>query len=343
MNLNHLKDKDLLTQMMRLIQSERDLLVSILHHLREIERRRLFADLGYSSLFEYAVGELKYSEGQAGRRIAAMRLLKGLPADAAALIETKITTGELSLSNVQQASSFFRDQSLAEPRRIISAEDKLHVLELLENKSVRAGQKELLRLAPEIAMPKEKERVITACATEVRFTMSASLKLKLESVRALLGLKGANMSYAELFDAMSDLSLAALEAKKFGKKRAQSVQTDLLKEKALPATPTTVGVGRDQSSHVVTGATSGNTRYIPQSIKHFVWQRDRGVCTNCGTRRHLNYDHVKPLALGGGTTPDNLRLLCFQCNQRAGMRTFGVDKMRAGVGGRRVATGAATV
>jgi len=50
-NLNHLKDKDLLTQMRQLIQSERDLVVSILHHLREIERRRLFADLGYGSLF----------------------------------------------------------------------------------------------------------------------------------------------------------------------------------------------------------------------------------------------------------------------------------------------------
>ena len=343
MNLNHLKDKDLLTQMRQLIQSERDLLVSVLHHLREIERRRLFADLGYSSLFDYAVGELKYSEGQAGRRIAAMRLLKDLPADAAARIETKISAGELSLSNVQQASSFFRDQSLAAPRRVINAEDKLHVLELLENKSVRAGQKELLRLSPEIAMPKEKERVITDSATEVRFTMSDALKLKLESVRALLGLKGANMSYADLFDAMSDLSLAALEAKKFGKKRTQSVQPDLPKEKALPATQTTVGVGREQPSHVVTRATSGNARYIPQSIKHFVWQRDRGVCTNCGTRRHLNYDHIRPLALGGGTTSDNLRLLCFQCNQRSGMRTFGVDKMRVGVGGRRVATGAATV
>ena len=188
MNLNHLKDKDLLTQMRQLIQSERDLLLSILHHLREIERRRLFADLGYSSLFDYAVGELKYSEGQAGRRIAAMRLLKDLPAEAAARIETKITTGALSLSNVQQARSFFRDQAVVEPRRVITAGEKLNVLELLENKSVRAGQKELLRLAPVIAMPKEKERVITDCATEVRFTMTDALKTKLESVRAMLGL-----------------------------------------------------------------------------------------------------------------------------------------------------------
>ena len=328
MNLNHVKDKDLLTQMRHLIQSERDLLVSILHHMREIERRRLFTDLGHSSLFDYSVGELRYSEGQAGRRIAAMRLLKDLPADAAARIEKKITTGALSLSNVQQARSFFRDKAVAEPHRVITAAEKLNVLELLENKSVRAGQKELLRLAPVVAMPKEKERVITDCATEVRFTMSDALKTKLESVRALLGPKGANMSYAELFDAMSDLSLDALEAKNFGKKRTQSLQTDMPNKKALPSTPTTNATADAAMHKVPTNSVNANTRYIPQSIKHIVWQRDRGVCTNCGSRRHLNYDHIKPLALGGGTTSQNLRLLCFQCNQRAGIRTFGVDKMR---------------
>jgi len=155
---------------------------------------------------------------------------------------------------------------------------------------VRAGQKELLRLAPVIALPKEKERVITDCATEVRFTMSDSLKIKLESVRALIGPKGANMSYAELFDAMSDLSLAALEAKRFGKKRAQSAEVEMPKDKELPSTTTTDGVRHDRPTNVV----NSNTRYIPQSIKHAVWRRDRGVCTNCGTRRHLNFDHILP-------------------------------------------------
>ncbi|MEI6397683.1 MAG: hypothetical protein WCO71_02835, partial [Pseudomonadota bacterium] len=263
MNLIHLKDKDLLTQMRQLIQSERNLLVSILHHLREIERRRLFADLGYGSLFDYAVGELKYSEGQAGRRIAAMRLLKDLPAAAAARIETKITAGELSLSNMQQARSFFRDKAASEPRKVITAEEKLDVLERLENKSVRAGQKELLQLAPVIAMPKEKERVITDTATEVRFTMSDALKIKLESVRALLGMKGANMSYAELFDAMSDLSLAALEAKKFGKKRAQVAQEEMPKEEALTATQAVNNRAAAEAPTAPSNVASNATRYIP--------------------------------------------------------------------------------
>jgi hypothetical protein len=133
---------------------------------------------------------------------------------------------------------------------------------------------------------------------------------------------------------MSDLSLAALEAKKFGKKRAQAVLADMPKEKALSATQKVACAAGAVTQCAPANVDRGNTRYIPQSIKHFVWQRDRGVCTNFGTRRHLNYDHIKPLALGGGTTSENLRLLCFQCNQRAGIRIFGVDKMHGAAGTR---------
>ena len=155
-NLYQLKDTELLTQIKSLVQSERDLLVKILHHLREIERRRLFSDLGYKSLFDYAIGELKYSEGQAGRRIQAMRLLKDLPE-----LETKIATGALSLSNVQQAQTFFREVQASGPRRIVTPQEKLEILEKLENKSVRDAQKELLKINPAQALPKEKERVVT--------------------------------------------------------------------------------------------------------------------------------------------------------------------------------------
>lgn len=103
MNLTHLKDQELLTRTKQLVQQERLLLTQVLHHLREVERRKLFCDLGYQSLFEYAIKELHYSEGQAGRRIQAMRLIKELPE-----VEEKIKTGALSLSNIAQAQSYFK-------------------------------------------------------------------------------------------------------------------------------------------------------------------------------------------------------------------------------------------
>src|SRR5690606_13611433 len=136
----------------RLAQNERDLLTKILHHLREVERRKLFSDLGYKSLFEYAVHELKYSEGQAGRRIQAMRLIKEIPE-----IEEKVKDGTLSIGNLSQAQSYFREMKKTnEPPRIQKAE----VLKKLENKSAREGQKVLLQMQPEKPLPKEKQRVV---------------------------------------------------------------------------------------------------------------------------------------------------------------------------------------
>ena len=74
-----LKDQELLKQTQKLVSQERILTAEILNHLAEIQRRRLFADLGYSSLFAYCVSELKYSHAQAQRRIEAMRLLVEIP------------------------------------------------------------------------------------------------------------------------------------------------------------------------------------------------------------------------------------------------------------------------
>ncbi|PIU00602.1 MAG: hypothetical protein COT74_04430 [Bdellovibrionales bacterium CG10_big_fil_rev_8_21_14_0_10_45_34] len=67
------------------------------------------------------------------------------------------------------------------------------------------------------------------------------------------------------------------------------------------------------------------TRYIPAEVKHRVWLRDNGRCPKCGSTHLLQYDHVKPLALNGETSERNLRMLCFSCNQRAAMKTFGVN------------------
>lgn len=79
MNLKSLSDSDLLAKTDQLVQQERELLSKVLFHLREIERRRLFSDLGFKSLFDYAVRRLACSEDHAYRRINAMQLIKELP------------------------------------------------------------------------------------------------------------------------------------------------------------------------------------------------------------------------------------------------------------------------
>jgi hypothetical protein len=58
------------------------------------------------------------------------------------------------------------------------------------------------------------------------------------------------------------------------------------------------------------------SRFIPSEVKQQVWRRDGGKCVNCGSKRHLEYDHELPVSKGGSNTVNNIRILCKQCNRK---------------------------
>lgn len=41
-------------------------------------------------------------------------------------------------------------------------------------------------------------------------------------------------------------------------------------------------------------------------------------CLCCGSRRHLQLDHIRPVSKGGKTELDNLQFLCEVCNEKKG-------------------------
>ncbi len=70
--------------------------------------------------------------------------------------------------------------------------------------------------------------------------------------------------------------------------------------------------------------------HIPAEVRRRVNERDGGRCqwklhdgTLCGSNVRVQLDHVHPVALGGKSTIDNLRLLCARHNQLAARRAFG--------------------
>ena len=103
---SHLGDQQLLAQTRRLAGNRRCLEVHILDHLGEIDRRGLALRRGFSSLFDYAVRELRFSDAAAQRRIQALRLCRrhgwvrdklqngALTLTAAAQLETAIAGAE---------------------------------------------------------------------------------------------------------------------------------------------------------------------------------------------------------------------------------------------------------
>jgi 5-methylcytosine-specific restriction endonuclease McrA len=56
-----------------------------------------------------------------------------------------------------------------------------------------------------------------------------------------------------------------------------------------------------------------NSRYIPVAVRA---QVNKGICENCGSRRHLEYDHKQKFSHGGLNDHKNIGVLCRSCNQR---------------------------
>jgi hypothetical protein len=303
MNLKSVSDSELLLATKRLASEEKRIGIEVLHHLREIDARKLFASLRFSSLYEYCTEELGYSGGGAHRRISAMKILRDVPE-----YEPKLRAGVVNVATLSKVQSFL----VREKRQLgktYSKDEKTELLEQIERKSVKETDRILAAISPEQARI-EKERVLNENESEVRFTVNRELKKKLERLRNLLGHKSKTQSYAGLIEELADIAIKKLDPL----------------EKA-PAHKTPSPPVEMHSSH---------TRYVRAEVKRSVWRRDTGQCTyvdsntnrRCESQHSLQIEHIKPFALGGSSTLENLKLLCPAHNQRAAIQAFGLSKMQ---------------
>ena len=80
---------------------------------------------------------------------------------------------------------------------------------------------------------------------------------------------------------------------------------------------------------------SGDSRHVPAEVRRQVAVRDGRQCTfvgeagvRCEERSLLEFDHVTPIARGGRSTVENVRLRCRAHNQLAAELFFGEGFMR---------------
>ena len=106
---SELGDQQLLEQTRRLAANQRCIEVHILDHLDEIDRRGLALRRGFSSLFDYAVRELRFTDAAAQRRIQAMRLCRRH-----GWVRASLQSGELSMTSAAQLETTFAGAERAE-------------------------------------------------------------------------------------------------------------------------------------------------------------------------------------------------------------------------------------
>jgi len=206
MNLKNLSDRKILNDTKDLVTQEKKLTANIIDHLQVIERRKLYCDLKYKSLFDYAVGELSYSEDQAYRRLSAMRLSRKVPA-----VKEKIDSGEMSLTNANLLSGFFKDVPLP-PK-----EEKL-LVEKISNTTKAECQNILADLKSEkgIAPRPKKPKINHEGSQSVRLHLSLP-KFTMEKITELKGLFAhRQLELAEIVDLMADALLEKKKAKMLG-------------------------------------------------------------------------------------------------------------------------------
>ncbi len=305
MTYKHFSDIDLEISLKQSVADETHHKIIVLHKLAEVERRRLYSK-DHPSLFEYSVRVLKYSASSAQRRIDTMRAMKLIPE-----IEQKIISGNLNLSSISQAQSFFRQE--AKIGKSYSVLEKKEVLEKLENKSTRECIKELITISPQ-SVPQERRRELTIDKTELKVVLNKDLISKLDKIKALMSHKNPSMTDQELIEAMAEIVIQKIDPVEKIKRTEIRKTKAKNKIESLPAPVLKKTVQKN----------------IPSAIKQAVYARDKGQCTHpsCNSKKFLEYDHIIPIAMGGGATIQNLRLLCRTHNQRAAIEKFGFQKIQ---------------
>lgn len=299
-----------------LVHDERRLTNEILHLINLAEKRKLFLERGFSSLFEWLTKTYNYSEAAAQRRIQAARLLKVVPE-----ISQKIENGSVNLTTLAKTQSLIRLQEKTTGINL-SAEAKSELVQSIENKSTLLAERALFAALPEIADSKNYERKTATSESSTQLTINISNEAleRLERARDLLA---HTLPHATLSDIIKHLTYDFLKRKDPLMKQTSAVRIDKQEAKTTvpPQTPPTSPAAKRRVN-------------IPIKIKQEVFQKAVGKCEYkdfvtgkiCGSSFQIELDHIYPLALGGDNDRSNFRCLCRKHNQFVAKQVFDLQR-----------------
>ena len=312
MSHTNLSNEELMNETNSAVANERNAMAEVIRLFQEIAGRKLFLEHGYPTMFEMVTKHFGYCAASAMRRLQTARLIKDLPE-----FETKIATGELSLTAASQLQSFFYREATD-----YSREDRTQLVEHCLNKSTREVERELCRRNPE-REKHETVRAISETRLRVSFSISSELNDKLDQLKAFLSHAEPHITTESLLERLVELGLDRHDPKR---KAARAEKRTEVKRKSRPETRLTSikeAIESEESSDPLP-APEVRARYVPADQKHkLAQQHDGDGCVfvdersgrRCGSKHFLQLDHIESYSMGGANAADNLQVLCGAHNR----------------------------
>lgn len=209
MKLSHLTDEQLMIETKALVKQESGLLLKILWHIKEIDRRRLYSDYKQPGLLELVMTELGYPRDQALRRITAMRMMRDNP-----IVEEKIQSGELNLTTIGIVQTLFSHEK--KEGKALSLEAKQSVIEMVCGKSTREAQRIVFSLSSSKITLNERIKMVDTGLYEMTTVIDEETIFILEKLKGYLAHSHPNISNGKLIKILGQIGLKEIERTKSG-------------------------------------------------------------------------------------------------------------------------------
>jgi hypothetical protein len=315
-SLKNLSDAVLIEQFKNLILREKRLGDLILLNLQEMNSRKIYAQLGFGSLFEFLVKYFHLGESSAYQRINAMKLIQSVPEARAALV-----SGETNLSTMAATQGFIRKLE-SEKKETLSSAEKKDIFDAVKGKTQKEAQAAFVIINPIAALPANKEKPLTANHTFLQITVDQETLQLLQEVKSLLSHEIPDGDLSKILKKICKGSLEILKKKKgrsadnnFNITDDQLKTTDYnLKETEQQCLGTDHQTKHRSSKHCEIKKTS---RYVPIETRRLIFQKAHGRCEfissegkRCESHYQLEIDHKVAWSQGGSHEESNLRCLC---------------------------------
>jgi hypothetical protein len=317
----------------------------LLAHLGEVDARGLYREESCDSVFTWCLRELHFSEGAAYRRIQAARTARKFPA-----LFTAVAQGRLHLTAILLLAPYLTSGNVAELVAEATHKSRLEIEGLIARRFPRPDVATEIR--PLASAPTRTQLAPARVAERAPEPGGASADVEPPEMHkpsscqlapARVALSDAAPATVPVVPVAPPTRVKPLAPERYELRTTLDQEAhDLLRE------------AQDLLSHTIPGRDAadvlkrvlldwvqaqrrrkfaqtdrpraprggGDGRYVPAAVKREVMKRDGGRCTfvgtngrRCESRTRLEFDHVTPVARGGRTCADNLRLRCRAHNQ----------------------------